>query len=70
MSQHPPSHKWQRNRLREEDSPNARWDVGECVAHAADDDVLEGRRILDEAGLRATWGEVALKDKLLRKTKY
>lgn len=64
VPEHPPPHPRQRDPLPEEDAPDPGRDVGKGIAHAADDDILEGGGLLDEGGLSLPREEVALVDKL------
>lgn len=62
MPQHAPPHERQRDVLGEEDTPDAGGYVGESIAHAADDKVLEDGCVTGELGLLGFGGEVAVPD--------
>lgn len=66
MSKHPETEKWQRYSAREKDVANVGGDVGESVAHDADDEVLEEGGLACERGLVVAVGEEVDFQELIR----
>lgn len=62
MAKHSESQKWQGDLSGEEDSPDLGRDVGECIAHATDHEILKWGGSLHKWGLLAATCEVALVD--------
>jgi hypothetical protein len=66
IAQHAPAKERISHVFAEEDTSNLGRDIGKCIPHTPNDNVLEDGRMLDKRGPHSSCGKASLLDELIR----